>query len=54
MRCVVGVIALLILGSACHAQSQSFFIYGLGSDSCGKYLAALRANSMEGAKRLHR
>src|SRR5262245_46342178 len=44
MRCVVGVIALLILSSACHAQSQSFFIYGLGSDSCGKYLAAVHGH----------
>jgi hypothetical protein len=46
MRYIVAVvISALALSTASHAQGGSFFIYGLGSDSCGKYLAAVHGHA---------
>jgi hypothetical protein len=41
---VAAVIAALIIPTAVHGQDRGYFIYGLGRQSCGKYLAAVHGH----------
>ena len=45
MRCIVTVVAALIVSTTCHAQGRSIFIHNGGTHSCSKYLAAVQGHA---------
>lgn len=41
MRQLILAVSLIIAGSCAHASDREVVVYGLGNDSCGKFLSAL-------------